>query len=702
MVYYGTDLTLYSTEIDPRRNLFIDEIEQYLSRTSIKWAFDEFKRFTPSQSVTVKLSVEDAALAVGSYLSARCNYARVTYSDSASANFFYWYYFVSSIEMIADGTLAVTLQLDAINSFRNWKGALTERTYVMRHLINRWDADGRPIAVFSSEGTSGKIVKASEAEIASSPCYLIYETADGEPTLHCTDKEGLLVKNSVLIKNEWLASRISALAISPEYMMSGASSKKVTINYRITSSQSMKTYTLSSTDTLSVGVRQSAYKNSSGVTNYVINIWVRKGDATTPTWQTKYSTGVNPTALDYIEIVGSGSFNLVQCAADITIDTSGTITYVEPGARTACQTEPIASIDRTKSTLFKIVEIPFTPDVGEYGRFVWDKDSIYFEFDDLESQITYTDKIYLDNIIRKRPDSYASASEAMADDPKLFSGEFSYYKVVYDSYSTVISLENLNTSATDVYLKWTGSTAMSSSSIFQVMQKNGNVAVTPLNIEEDYPFLISSDRNNELPLYNSEWLNYLRVGYNYDKKTNAMSIATSVLSTVGSFIMAAATAASGGLTAPVTAGLAVGLAGAAVSGWSSTASTINSQVAKETQLKNQSFSVASVNDLSLFKAYGNATAKVEWWEPREDYRAQLEALFFYKGYARGWQYSPDLSIRTDFDYIECVPAWSGKFIEQTPPQFISLLSDRLAEGVTIIHCNNWTWDISQEKGNIEK
>lgn len=221
------------------------------------------------------------------------------------------------------------------------------------------------------------------------------------------------------------------------------------------------------------------------------------------------------------------------------------------------------------------------------------------------------------------------------------------------------------------------------------------------NVTEDYPFMISSNRNNEIPLYSSDWLNYLRTGYNYDKKSNAIGITTSILSTLGAVVSGVATIASGGSLSAATVPTMVGMAGAAVTGWSSTASTITSQIAKETQMKNQAASVSSLNDLSLFKEYGAGGVKLEYWCPSSEYRLRLGQLFFYRGYAINAQEKPSLSNRRYFDYIECAPAWSGSFIKHTPPQFISLLNDRLAQGVTIIHHYDNAWDIAQEKGNIE-
>ena len=105
MVYYSTALHLYSSAIDPRRNLYIENIGQYLNGLLVK-SFTDFKRFTPAESVTVRIPVDDAEPAIGDYLGERYNYAMVEYADeTGGAYWFDWYYFVTAIEMVADGTM---------------------------------------------------------------------------------------------------------------------------------------------------------------------------------------------------------------------------------------------------------------------------------------------------------------------------------------------------------------------------------------------------------------------------------------------------------------------------------------------------------------------------------------------------------------------------------------------------------------------
>ena len=691
MVYYSNNLTLFSSEIDPRRNLFIDDIEQYLSSLTDSSTFDDFKRFTPSETVSVRIACDDSYPAVSHSLYQRFNYCRVTYS-SAYADFA-WYYFVTSIEMVADGTLAISLQLDALNTFRNWKGALTDRTFVTRQLVNRWDESGKPDNVFTAEDITGEIIKESEYQVASSPCYLIYRNSlddeSGEPALYVTKDAGIKIHDHIRFEGTFVDSK--------------ANSGSVCYKIKVTSPTSVSAYmpiisgAVSLNATLGEGTFYVGLVGNG--TNGAGSLFICQADGTiaksSPTAASRISGA-------WLEI--SGVFE-AQCSASVSflyqVGQYETYSFTDKTVSSAYSAK-LSDVDRTSSDIVKIIQAPFTPELSDFGEFEYRGEEIFLRFSDIESQLRYSTKVKLDELIASKP-SIWKKSQALLSDPKMLSSAFSYYKIVYDSYSATVSLDNILADSSYFTAEWIGSSSMSSSSVVMLHAWDSTDAeIGFANYKEDYPMMLSSDRNNEIPIYSVEWLNYLRNGYNYDKKSNAMSIATSVLSTVGSLVMGVATIATGGASAAATIPAAVGMAGAAVSGWTSTASTINSQLAKETQMKNQSFSVSSVNDLSLFKAYGNATVKVEWWCPREDYKRRLGQLFFYRGYAVNEQYEPSLDIRTSFDYIECVPSWSGSFIQRTPPQFISLLNDRLAQGVTIIHhCEN-AWDIAQEKGNLEK
>ena len=704
MVYYSTSLTLYASEIDPSRNMFIEEIESYLS-TLGKTSLDDFKRFTPSASVKVRVS-SDGQMAVMPYLMGTWNYAKVVYEPDDKGASQTWYYFVSSIEMVADGTLSIGLELDHVNTFRNWVGAMTDRTFVRRALVSRyWDSRVHFDDMLAPEDVSGEIIKESESILEGGKGfgYLIYDSAtDGETHLRfASEKKTLRSCNHIKVTtNGWRKEDFAGLNKGYEYLLEGTALKRITINYQLQSNTSMKTYAYTGNEELVIGCMSGTYAETGGTGTCGVGVYVRiKGQSST-LFSALWPTGTSVSSVYFLELEATGSFTASTAVSSVspTSKSWDAISVGKEGVFAYSYAKTISSLDRTLSTLVKVIEVPYYPDVGTYGYFMYDsKADPWLWFDDVESQLTTDVALDLTSFdyVQKYP---STRDEAMPLDPKLKTGAFRYAKIVYDAYSTTLAFENFDPFAgASAVLRWTGSASISSSSTFQIV---GDF----INVEEDYPFLAASERNNELPLYNSDWLNYLRVGYNYDKKSNSMAIATSVMGALSTIALSVTALFSSGATLPAAIGTAVASAGAASGAYAASANVMNAQAAKETQLKNQSASVSSVNDRSLFKAYGSGKAKIEWWAPRADYEALLEHLFFYRGYSINRWMAPDTHAREWFDYLEATPSWNASFVKRTPPQFLNPLAAKVAEGVTIFHAVDdgsgaYAWDLAQEKGN---
>lgn len=689
MVYYSTSLTLYASEIDPSRNMFIEEIESYLS-TLGKTSIDDFKRFTPSASVKVRVS-SDGQMAVMPYLMGTWNYAKVVYEPDDGGASQTWYYFVSSIEMVADGTLSIGLELDHVNTFRNWVGAMTDRTFVRRALVSRyWDSRVHFDDMLAPEDVSGEIVKESESYFDADPVYMVFNSYDADIALFITDSLGLAVQDS-FVAHPSIWSGYTSDPIRVAFILTGQGSKTIVFDYVNGLDQSVSK-TLVTSEEVEIGFAY--FTNMSG--NGGTGPFVRTTSGAL-LWSDLKQTSTKSTGT----ITCTGSFSvrkgLISGATPASASSSG---------YSLLRTVSIDSIDRTSSNIVKIVELPYRPSsaLGAFHFRSWinegsgeGKPSCYYASDSVEPKFMR----YLDvdlssfDYAQKYP---STRDEAMPLDPKLKTGAFRYAKIVYDSYSTSLAFENFDPFAgASAKLKFAPSSSIASDSIFKVM---GDFKF----VKEDYPFLISSNRNNEIPIFNHDWIDYVRLGYNYDKKGNSMTILNSVMSMIGSIIssLTSVSTGKGGTAQAINAATSTAIS--MTSGITSIAGTINSQAAKESQLKNQSFSVSGINDLSLFKQYGNGCAKIEWWAPRADYEALLEHLFFYRGYSINRWMAPDTHAREWFDYLEATPSWNASFVKRTPPQFLNPLAAKVAEGVTIFHAVDdgsgaYAWDLAQEKGN---
>lgn len=670
----------------------IEEIKTLLEGiSSLEWA--DFKRVFPAENHLIKLSFSDEEAVFSQDSGLAFNYARIDYSDGD--NHFSWYYFVNSMRFIATSTFEVELTIDVLNSF-DWGTWLTPRTFVKRALIKRYDSAGFPVLPLTGEDAQGDLVRTSDTLVETSPAYLVWmncKTSDsaegaGKPTCLYIPKKATQVKDGF---NSDVAHAKNAYRFE--------CSSETSFSVVDTADGTKKQLTLPAGNYL-FGYATRVLGDHAYNYGYVFD---EQGNV-------KITNGHVGTAstLNIMAVHAIGSFSLFVEPWTIALGTDLKPTFTKTGAMTPVRSDPFSALERTASDLAKIVEIPY-PARGANLVYEYDAEGHLFgRFVQLENSISW-ERIFSLNKLRGTLKTTLSDTreDALAHDPKLFSKQFLYYKWVYDSYSDSIGVDDFTSGDFRVKLTMTPSSSMSSSLIFRSTPLTGEWN----DIREDFPHLVASDRNNEIAIYSSAWIDYLRNGYNFDKKRQSMDIASSSLSAVGGLVTsllsiiggAGMLASGGGAPAGVAmiAGGVTSAVGAGVGAGTSIASSVISQNQREESYKRQAMNVASINDLSLFKAYGGGGIRLQVWEAREDYKKRLESLFYYKGYNVSQTQAPALHARKWFDYIEASPSWSPDALANCQQRFLTLLSQKLSEGVTIFHKVGDAWDLAQEKGNYE-
>ena len=220
----------------------------------------------------------------------------------------------------------------------------------------------------------------------------------------------------------------------------------------------------------------------------------------------------------------------------------------------------------------------------------------------------------------------------------------------------------------------------------------------------------TSCSTNEEILYNSQYLNYLRTGYNYDLKTKERNEATGA---AGIGLSVAALAASIGVSLiPGMQGIGVagiigstaGIASSLINYAKATAQAEENIQRKLEEAKNQAVSVSSADDYDLLEAYSNNQAKVCTYEVSTQMREALGDLFYYCGYARNVQRVPDLTTRYWFNFLQCDLVCT--YWDNIPKEIQEIIKQKFNDGVTFFHhheiSGTETWDIAQEKENYEK
>lgn len=370
----------------------------------------------------------------------------------------------------------------------------------------------------------------------------------------------------------------------------------------------------------------------------------------------------------------------------------------------------INTINRTDSKLIKIIKIPYSPtsDVSIYeGRFEYDatkwrydEDTKLLKLIDINTRFSRR----LHTIIRgaefpllalnsKSPVALASATY----EPKLSHSDFKYTKINYDSFNLIIYNELLrpyylyeNGYYIDVDFKTTST--INSRFIFQLVPYLGDIYDKAYT---DYPYTLSIARNNELGLYNSSYINYIRNGFNYDVKNKDRSVsvqyglgAVQILGAVGSAISSVYT---GGF----------GVAGAISLGTGAVATlthAINNQISQEMQiqqkldtLKAQANEVQSSDDVDLLDVYNQNRLHTIKYNVSEEMQNLLYKLFYYTGYKSNIidNITNYINTRYWFNFIEC-DLHLINVCKLIPKNIIEKFINLHKEGVTYFHYHTIT------------
>lgn len=298
--------------------------------------------------------------------------------------------------------------------------------------------------------------------------------------------------------------------------------------------------------------------------------------------------------------------------------------------------------------------------------------------------------------------SIADLRQDYTYESKLYSSEFYRPTYIYDSFSFVMQLEKLDLSSyyssRDLQLKFTMTSTINSKFMFTF----SNYALA--RGEENYAKYMVISRNNEEVLYNIPYINYIRTGYNYEKKQKALELGSNLAGTGISAIGLGAALLMP--SAPLKAAAVVGMVASFVN---STKNTIVSAIKSEEDLKQkllqkkqEAASVEGSDDVDLMSEYAGNRIKYLEYKPTDLMRNLVFDLFYYAGYNSGRMGIPNHSTRYNFDYLECDAMFEK--ISAIPDDCLQELVNAFKNGVTYIHKTERVtdkWDIDQKYENWE-
>ena len=382
-----------------------------------------------------------------------------------------------------------------------------------------------------------------------------------------------------------------------------------------------------------------------------------------------------------------------------------------------------SDIDRTALGLKKAICLPYRPfdrDASGYlpeGCFVV-AGKILLASASLESTIEFTPKgreLYLPSMTAKPTEATDGKATALRLEPKVFSSEFRFSKLVYDSFSIVLKGEdsyfnaNLSEIGNDkIVFKFFASPSMVSEFDFSIFSYPGYSAsefiLSPV-WTEDYPLHLIINRNNETPVFTSAYLDYLRTGYNYDLKSQAVQLGMQglgiAISAINAGVGIAATFATGGLAAPYAVSAATGFASSIANIGKTAAENQRGNAQRLKELQAQGASVAGNSDFAVSKRYTKNRVSLETYSVEPRLIASARSFFYLKGYATDEIKAPTCHTRAHFDFIECEPVFQPEALSLFPKWMLELIADDLRQGVTVMHAVNGDYDIGQTSSNYE-
>lgn len=776
-------IELFQTEITIERNALVDDIDNYLNKCTKTYSVDNFQYQQISGTMTFVIAMSQSKFQGKTNVG---NYIRLTQDNKS------WYYFVNSVSWQSMNACSLNCTLDTINTFRDL--VFSDETSVSREHKNRVlkvsankyyrliDKESEGIYPLKYQTSKETIYETGD----NLNWYLIYRTRDDltpEDITNpiscylCADKELLVSKGSEETSKTLTYSDFQE---GYYYYLVDLDNEDAQFSTPIQGETSEIVYTMGNTysllathNTKQDRVLRGVIIKREGTSLYAEymydgNVFWQSDDSTSTAHTTSYPP-VRPN--DVLVISGNGFRKITHITLDkvyVIRYSTNYITYPEKAItapfifRYSKYINSIDEIDRTDSRLMKILLLPYCPTTytktsdGEYvfdSKWYYDSGLLRLSGDNLNLEfLNNITKIALEELV---VNDYLNPNRTkdIKWESKLYHSDYYTNKLTYDSFAIDIPLEKLyykqdtpgDTPQIDVIYKQTNT--INSNSLFALDYKNNReVGYNGIN---DYDNLMIVSRNNEEPIFNNGYVDYIRTGYNYDKKLNSLALQQQVISGLFSSVASGTQfLGSVGNYSPIyqrylqskdpggglftdtwskykkdifsqqpslqkitTRENLANLLPKGISTLSGIGSTITNAIytsqyqklsmeQKLTQLASQSSTVIGSNDIDLLKYYNGNKLDNFKYEIKEEQREALYNVFNYLGYSSVERKVPRLDSRYWFNYIQCSPTFKQ---EQLYPynDYLSDIKSRYENGITIYHTHNGKYDFDREKENVE-
>ena len=392
------------------------------------------------------------------------------------------------------------------------------------------------------------------------------------------------------------------------------------------------------------------------------------------------------------------------------------------------KTITLNEVDKTDSRIVKIIKLPYAPCNITYNNGVytfpseWKYEAGYMRLNDASLSTEFENdigKIYFPELFLTET-AKPTQLKYFDRESKLYHSDFYNFKLVYDSFVREIALERIDTSefskattwdmaSTSVGLKFKPTNTINSKFAFKIDYGNWDEAnyFAQYNQSFDYEDYLLISRNNEETIFSNDYLNYIRTGYNYDKKAKEQQLNQNYLLSGVQLAAGVASFAASAYTGGISAAAGISLVSGAITTLSSAAynksQSENSMQSKLANLAAQSTAVMGSDDVDLLSYYNGNRLEIKKYDTISQQKEALYKLFFYCGYSHNVFAKPNITSRYWFNFIQCKPVFNEE--GATPyNDYLDDIKSRYQAGITVYHHHYDTsihWDWEQKFENWE-
>lgn len=697
------NVKLYNVGFNKDQNAIIDSIESYLATLTPVYTEDvNYIKIALDLAITLK---------IGQYMTTMptFNYVRVLMSDNPRP---FYFYLSEPVQWISKESARLVLSLDTLNTFNDLI-VFTNKTNIIRQHKDRFQESSynpsSPLYAIRNIDRMEEIQGLVKYRISTNTIigednikwYLIYanDNENENAPVSCY----IAPSESVTFYGEharYTPSDFNTGYTADIYLIK----ENRTLTILTTTNQ---TITLNTTDT-------QTYYISTVANGAYFNV-IGKGNST-QSYGCKEIGFSGTTHLCFYE--ASKASELLTMSPSLFIEickkSDPSQTMLSSGGFTLSS---ISDVNRTYSTLIKIIECPYEPFTliaSNNGYQIPSGIQVSNTLNLSSSPITLLKLDNLEKDFEAQLNNYSineyrctlpaveirkSTHKNPIYESKLYHSDFYSLVFNYDSFTKEKSLENIIPSTANVpYYKiyYKQANTITSNLGFRFNLYNGSRKST--EIFGDY---LISKRNNEIPIYNSSYLNYIRNGYNYDLKAKANQAFQNTLNTGLSIGAGIASMLAGTATGGASTALGISLLTSSITSISNLIfNNINANDNLERKLleaKNTTNSVAASDDLNLLNWYSSNKLLSSTFSISDQQKSNVFDLFFKTGYLCNEAGIPDTTSRSRFNYVQCKADFSTK----GNPEWQTYIDDvkrRFEIGVTYFHTYD---DFNQQYENWE-